>query len=103
MSRAEMTGSADKLDDAHERKRRVKDGLMAFNLSNNKMELVFTELGSLGEEQSSIFVLDTVSLRCLLYHVEEMLSWQFDGDQRSNALQRQRFLTNSLQLLVRKH
>lgn len=60
---------------------------MAFNLSN-KMEFVFTELGSLGVAQSSIFVLDTGSLMCLLDLVVEMLSWQFDGDQRSNALQR---------------
>ena len=103
MFKVEMTGSADKLDDAYERKRRVKDGLIAFNLSNKKMEFVFTELGSLGLEQSSILVLDTVTLRCLLDLVVKMLSWQFDGVQWNNALQRQRFLTNSLQFLVRKH
>lgn len=44
MFKVEMTGSADKLDDAYERKRRVKDGLIAFNLRNKKMEFVFTEL-----------------------------------------------------------
>lgn len=102
MFKVEMTGSADKLDDAYERRKRVKDGLTVFHL-NKKMQFVFTELGSLGLEQSSILVLDTVTLRCLLDLVVKMLSWQFDGVQWNNALQRQRFLTNSLQFLVRKH
>lgn len=102
MFKVEMTGSADKLDDAYERRKGVKDGLTVFHL-NKKMQFVFTELGSLGLEQSSILVLDTVTLRCLLDLVVKMLSWQFDGVQWNNALQRQRFLTNSLQFLVRKH
>lgn len=46
MFKVEMTGSADKLDDAYERKGRVKDGLIAFNLSNKKTEFAFTELGA---------------------------------------------------------
>ena len=102
MFKVEMTGSADKLDDAYERRKGVKDGLTVFHL-NKKMQFVFTELGSLGLEQSSILVLDTVTLRCLLDLVVKILSWQFDGVQWNNALQRQRFLTNSLQFLVRKH
>lgn len=96
---------ADGLNEAYERKKRVNDGFMAFNLSNQKTEFLFTELGSLAVEQSSIFVLDTVSLRCLLDLVVEMLSRQFSGVQWSNALQKRRFKgsSHSLQLLVGKH
>lgn len=85
-----MMRFADGLYKLYERKRGVKDDFMTLNLSNEKMEFLFIELGSLGVEQPLGICFRHSKLECLLDLVE-VLSQQFSGGQWSNALQLQRF------------